>query len=501
MPAKEIKELRQSGKLEEALNLAKAELQAEPDNIWPKRNISWVYYDYLKQNSSPEQFDQFIFWLNEIKNLQLPVEEKMLFEQLCWQIGKMAFSLLKITPVDVHKGVRLFEGIELFHFPKPSDGYSFLFKALHKTLKETDRYIHFADWWDFKNFMPEDFQKEKMPNGKEVMAVVEQAYIAYTKHLLPKQTQFGEIVFDKEKATAFLPTLSDIVDTYPQFQYPAYFNAKLLLALGDKDHMLSALLPFAKKKRNDFWVWEILAEAFSDDSEKVFACYCKALSCKSPEEMLVSLRQKMAGILISKRLYNEAKTEIELLVEARNSHGFKIPNDIVNWQSQEWYKTATPQKSNFGFYKQFTSSAESLLFSDTPEEMVIVEFVNSDKKMLNFIASELKFGFFKYDRFFKDVKVGDTLKVRFQGGVKEGMYQLYTAIKVNDEAFKKQFLKEVEGNVKIPAGKSFGFLGEVFIHPSLVVKLKLTDGLHLKANAIKSYNQDKKIWSWKVFSI
>ena len=50
--------------------------------------------------------------------------------------------------------------------------------------------------------MPGDFQKEKMPNGKEVMAISEQAYITYTKHLLPKQTQFGEIIFNKEKAKA-----------------------------------------------------------------------------------------------------------------------------------------------------------------------------------------------------------------------------------------------------------------------------------------------------------
>ncbi|MFT3681237.1 MAG: hypothetical protein QM791_13255 [Ferruginibacter sp.] len=501
MPAKEIKELRQAGRLEEALTLAKAELESEPDNIWAKRNISWVYYDYLKQSSSPEHFDAFISWLNEIKHLQLPVDEKMLFEQLCWQVGKMAFGLLKANPVEVHKIISLFESIESIQFPKPSEGYSFLFKGLHKALKETDRYVQFADWWDFKNFMPGDFQKEKMTNGKEVMAIAEQAYIAYAKHLLPKQTQFGEMVFDKEKAMAFLPILSDIVDTYPQFQYPAYFNAKLLLALGDKDHMLSALLPFAKKKRNDFWVWEILAEAFSDDSGKVFACYCKALSCKSPEEMLVSLRQKMAGLLISKKLYNEAKTEIELLVEARNSHGFKIPNEVINWQSQDWYKTAVFQKSNFAFYKQFIPTAEALLFSDTPEETVIVEFVNAEKKILNFIASELKFGFFKYDRFLKDVTIGDTLIVRFQSGAQEGMYQLYTAAKVNNETFKKQFLKEVEGAVKIPPGKSFGFLGDVFVHPSLVAKLKLTDGMHLKAHAIKTYNQDKKVWSWKVCSI
>jgi hypothetical protein len=207
----------------------------------------------------------------------------------------------------------------------------------------------------------------------------------------------------------------------------------------------------------------------------------------------------MVGILISKKLYGEAKTEIELLVEARNGHGFKIPNEVVNWQSQEWYKTAVSKTSNIGFYKQFTSVAEAILFSDTPEEMVIVEFVNTDKKMLNFIASESKFGFVKYDRFFKDVKVGDTLKVRFQGAAKEGMCQLYTAMKVNDETFRKQFLKEVEGEVKIPAGKSFGFLGDVFVHPTIISKLKLTDGIQLKAKAIKSYSQDKKIWSWKVF--
>jgi hypothetical protein len=337
-----------------------------------------------------------------------------------------------------------------------------------------------------------------MPNGKEVMAIAEQAYIAYAKHLLPKQTQHGEIIFNKDKAEAFLPVLSQIVEDYPQFQYPAYFNAKLLLALGDKDNMLESLLPFAKKKRNDFWVWEILAEAFSSDPEKVFACYCKALSCKSPDEMLVSLRQKMARLLIARKLYNEARTEIDLLVHARTKHGFKIPAEVTNWQAMDWYKTAVQSKSNFGFYKAYLPIAEALLFSDVPEESVIVEFVNADKKILNFIASETKFGFLKYDRFFSDVKVGDTLKVRFQGGSNEGMHQLYTAIKVNDDTFKKQFMKEFQGVVRIPAGKPFGFMDDVFIHPSLVTKHKLTDGMQFTGKAIKSYNQEKKQWGWKL---
>jgi hypothetical protein len=90
------------------------------------------------------------------------------------------------------------------------------------------------------------------------------------------------------------------------------------------------------------------------------------------------------------------------------------------------------------------------------------------------------------------------LKVRFQGGSNEGMHQLYTAIKVNDDAFKKQFMKELQGVVRIPVGKSFGFMDDVFIHPSLVTKYKLTDGMQFTGKAIKSYNQEKKQWGWKL---
>lgn len=496
MPAKEIKELRQAGRLEEAYTMAKAELEADLSNIWGKRNLSWVLYAQLDELAS--NLDAFIEKINEVKELDLPASEEMFFENISIVISKAARVITHEATLDINKIHRLFDSIKELSLKRNSKWFSVLFNAMHKGMKESNRYIEFADWWDFKNFRPEDFQKEKMRNGKDVMAIAEQAYIAYAKHLLPKQTQHGEIIFNKDKAEAFLPVLSQIVEDYPQFQYPAYFNAKLLLALGDKDNMLESLLPFAKKKRNDFWVWEILAEAFSSDPQKVFACYCKALSCKSPDEMLVSLRQKMAMLLIARKLYNEARTEIDLLVHARTEHGFKIPAEVTNWQAMDWYKTAVPSTSNFSFYKAYLPIAEALLFSDVPEESVIVEFVNADKKILNFIASETKFGFFKYDRFFSEVKVGDTLKVRFQGGSNEGMHQLYTAIKVNDGDFKKQFMKELQGVVRIPAGKSFGFMDDVFIHPSVVKKYKLTDGLQFTGKAIKSYNQEKKQWGWKL---
>lgn len=498
MPGKEIKELRHAGKLEEALEMAKAELESMPDNIWAKRNISWVFFEYLKLNSSSENFDSFIEWLNQINNLELTADEKMLFEQLCWQIGKLAFSLSNANPIDTNKGIILFEAIRTIPFPEKSNAYSFLFKALHKLFKETDKYLQIADWWNFENFLPEDFQKDVLTDNTEVMAIAEQAYITYAKHLLPNQTQFGITAFDRVKAESFLPKLSHIADTYPQFQYPGYFKAKLLLAMGDRDNMLSSLLPFARKKQNDFWVWEILAEAYSEDPETVFACYCKALTCRSPETMLVRLRQKMAKQFIAKELYNEAKTEIERLVQVKTENGNRIPNEVSNWQSSEWYNGAVSKRSNIDIYKKHVNAAELILFSDIEEELVVVEFVNSNKKVLNFIESERTLGFFKYDRFLKDVDIGDTLKVRMTKSGDEGYYLLRTCEKVKGELYASKFVKKVIGTVNIPAGKTFAFIDDVFVAPDIVIKHNLSEGMEFEGKAIKTYDKRKGKWGWKL---
>jgi hypothetical protein len=524
MSASEIKQLRIEGKLEEALALATKEydeaiarlpsveedgalsklkaLSNQASLLWPKRNLSWVYYEFVKKNSEPGQFDVFLSNLNNIKELELPADEQMLLDQVSWQVGKMVFALLRQESIDKNKLDLVFDAIQHFHYKQPSEGYSFLFKSFQKAFKDTDKYIQFVDWWQLKNLRPEDFQPEKMADGKELMSVAEQAYMTYAKHLLPKQTPFGEVVFNKEEVESFLPILSDVIENYPQFQYPAYYKAKLLLALGDRDNMPSALLPFAKKKRNDFWVWEILSEVFPDDPEKVMACLCKALSCKSPEEMLINIREKMAAIFIQNQLYDEARTEIDHLINARNAKGYRVPGRVAGWQAQEWYKKASTKPSNLNFYKQHFRITDAILFSDIPEETVIVEFVNSDKKMLNFIASETKFGFFKYDRSIGDVAIGDTLKVRFNGnGAENGLYQVYTVEKINDEALRKKYLKDVTGKVELPIDKPHGFVNHIFIHPATVKRFNLKNNQEIKAKAISSYQSDRKQWSWKVYEI
>lgn len=499
MPSKEIKELRQSGKLEEALEMAKSELIADPKNIWSKRNISWVYYEYLKLNASADKFDNFLYWINEMKSLNLPPEEVLLFDNLSWQIAKLVFSLNKQKSQDISAGLSLFISIKDFHFKRPSESFSVLFKAFHYYFKETSEYIDFSDWWNLQNLMPKDFQSEQTQDGKDMMSIAEQAYITYSRKLLPLSSYYGDIFFDKDKVLAFIPILSDIVERYPEFQYPAYFYAKLLLALGDRDNVLEIYLPFARKKRNNFWVWELLAEVLSNDPEKVFSCYCRALSCKSPEEMLVKLRQKMASMFISKGLYNEAKTEIERLIKSREIKEFKIPNEVISWQSQEWYKTAASFKNNFNFYETHFQNAEMLLFGDIPEETVIVDYIQYDKRILNFISSESQFGFFNYNKFFDRIKIGDTLQVRFQGGTVGGIYHPYTARISNNPSFRAQFIKQFSGKAKMPVSKAFAFVDDIYIHPSIIKDLNISGDMEISGQAIKTYNREKKQWSWKYF--
>ena len=93
MSFKEINDLRKSGRLQEALYMATAELNEEPDNIWAKRAAAWVYYAYIKSNCNPESFDVFVDYLQKIRNLVLDKDEAMLFDNCAWQVGSMVFSL------------------------------------------------------------------------------------------------------------------------------------------------------------------------------------------------------------------------------------------------------------------------------------------------------------------------------------------------------------------------------------------------------------------------
>lgn len=504
MPFKEVRELRKSGKLDEALAMANQDLEKDSDNIWNRRSLAWVYHDYLKEYASPGNYENFIDFLKKLEELDLPDDETMIFDTCVYQIGKMVFGFANDEHFDSNKIDLLFEHIKSFHLTRPSESYSFLFKAFHKCHNNWHNYIQFADWWDFGNFSSGDFLEEEF-NGKKVMSLVEQAYIAYSKKLLegefkPDGGITGHKTINKIKIREFLPKLEIIIDKHTEYQYPQYFKAKLLLSVGDESEVLTDFLPFARKKRNDFWVWELLSDTFPAGDARKISCLCKALSLNTPDEFLINTRQKLAELLIGQGKFQEARTEIEKIVSARNSRNWRIPLQITEWVGQKWYTDSKSNKENTEFYRQHINNAEEILYSDAPEEIVVVEFVNTDKSIINFVKDNLRHGFFGYSNKSFKPQTGDLISVRFQGGLKNGFNKAFSVKKVPDDT-PCDAAKEFQGNLKMGERANFGFVDDVFIDPGLIVKHSLKNNDSIRGKAILSFNKKKNARGWKAVTI
>lgn len=506
MSASEIKRLRTEGKLDEALALAKEALIADSENIWNKRNISWVYHGYLKKCAQDVDVEGFIENLECIKSLELPEEEQMLYNNVGFQISNILHKLYSPEQVDYQKVGQLFDSFRGLALSKPSEGYSAIMSAMVRVAAQWIHFIEFVDWWGLENLMPKDFVGEEY-NKRMMQSLAEKVYSAYSRKLIegePLDAYGTQRRIDKEKIAAFIPKLDEVMEKHPDYRYLPYYKAQMLLELGSDEDALSAFLPFAKQKRNDFWVWEIMAKIFEDNKELHFACYCKALSLKTPDEFLLKVRQTFAGLLVERQMYNEAKTEITQILKTREEKGWKIPGQVQMMISTDWFKEATENTNNRKLYNQYKSEAEKILYKDVPEQYIAVEFVNRNKKVLNFVRGMEDSGFFGYDRLLENPEIGMVLKVQMEARGDSGRQVVHTAEAVEDfeEVIDRiPAMKIVSGSIRIPHGKDFGFVDNIFVAPPVVNSSNLVDGQAITAMVVYSFNKSKNEWSWRVAKI
>jgi tetratricopeptide (TPR) repeat protein len=490
MSYKEITLLRKSGKLDEAYQLALPDLRDNPNDIWIKRAASWVFYGYLKMAAESIDENMFLENVQQIANLNLPTDESVLFDSIAWQCGKILMHLEKDISCFCDS---VFKVIKNFSFTRPSDSYSFLFHAFHRHRNIWNGYLDFCDWWNFNNFQSVDYKKYKSGN-QEIMSLVEQAYIGYAKVLLS--------VNDVRRKELFLLKLTELIKSHPEYQYPLYFEAKLLLSLGKKNDAFELLLPFVRKKQNDYWVWQILGDA-SDNKETAFSCYSKALTCHCKDEMLVSIKECYAKMLLERGLYGEAKMEIEQVVAVRNKHDWKISDFICHSVNEPWYKTSVVSRNN-NVYRDNAAIAENIIYSDMKLVSIIITSVNIDKGIANFMTLSLEYGFFYYSRFFKKaLTLGDKFDVRFIDFEKNKPSHIATIEKCVDDKVWSKLMRDVCGLIKIDVERRFGIVcrnGESFFVSRALLKY-LSDGDNIKGKVVKSYDKKRNCWGWSFINI
>jgi hypothetical protein len=492
MSFKEVNILRKSGDIKEAFQMATADLQNEPDNIWCKRAMGWVYYEFVKKAVENKDYDEFITQVENINNLNLPPDDTMLYDSIAWQIGKILYATM---PSEIFLN-KLFDIIQNYTFTYPSDSYSYMLKAFNKHAKEWNRFLDFMNWCGLSNFKEDDYVEFITDKGIKLPSTVESIYISISKKLLTPP-------IIKANIKQFIPEIARVSNSYKNMQYPPYYYAKLLLTLGDNEHFLEAFLPFARKKQKDFWVWDLLSENYDLNSDEYFSCLCKSMSCGAHDNFTNNVREKLAMILIAKKKYPEAKFELSTIIKTRNNEGWVLQPKHTNWQKYSWWNDSNSTSNNFNLYKNNLDIAEALLFSDTPEELIVIQRLNEDKTVLHFIASKEKYGLLHYGKFRVTPKVGKVYALRFKENnnqQKSSFYKIYSIVPSN-KAASDEIYKQIEGHISIRPGNSFGFIDNIFVSQQIINQYQLNDSDLITAIAIQSYNTKRKAWGWNVVSI
>lgn len=540
MSLQEVKNLRNQTRYEDAARLSRADLEANPSDIWMKRSHAWSLYYMIKKHVQAGQSEQAKTFYTEFESLQMPADEALIYErmgyfkqvlsanyissrqliqegrfeeafdlhatdkeakseQLAWALYYLLRSTLKSKNPDQQVVLSRLEIFKQKVIPQKQLVYKLLLQELIKLPPNFWDHSPLTPWLEFLGLFEaldeEDFEKQEY-EGKNLISIAERLHIGYSKALIREKAT-------KHKVEQYIKKVVEPkLESRRGMLYVPYFKAKLLLEIGDREEGMQAFLPFARKKQGEFWVWQVFAEYHQQDPELYLSCLCKAMTCKVKPEFLSAIKERLLTHLIATRQYDWAKTELNQLLKLREKHDWGLRSLHRTLMSSDWYQIASEIRSA-NLYSQHGRPAEQLLelssYPDkTKEILVLVDYVNSEKKVFNFITSDKKKGFGKYTVV---PELGEIYQLRGNGSA-DGFYKVESLQKTQDpEGTMKNFRKTVSGNLRKPAGQPFGFLSGVFVSPVMIKEFQMAENDPLEGVAIYGPVKGKEEWAWRLIKI
>ncbi len=479
-----INELRKSGKLTEAYDLAKDLWTRTPEDVWAGRAYGWVLYSLLRGNEKVETSDSYLSFLSELCSLRVE-EEKMLWNSVAWSLSGMMrqFSVLKEDSSFFLDGVlALFPSLP---FPKSEDSYSALLSAALKVDKRWMGLPRFLQDWGWENLRDKDFETVHLSDGKSMMSVAERAILVYAKWLLASGAE--------AEMEVFLPFLSDLVAERQQLLYPTYYLAKLYIRMERKKDASLLLMSVQRKKHGEFWVWQLLSETMDGVEEKC-SFLCKALSCGGKEEMLVGLREQAAVLFARMGHFPQAKWELDRVLSIRCRNHWRIPPQLMDLAREEWYASTVAASSNQNFYKAHLPLAEEMFDAQLPLFRVLISNVNVEKRIVTFLTEKKECGFFRLPSSQREIpslnSVWDIRTENILEGEPTRVCSMAPSVSEGDV-----FFRSFSGELRI-APMGFSFVDNIYIPKEMLVGFRSHE--RVVGRAVLNYNHRRKLWGWKV---
>ena len=480
----DIKKMCKDGKTKEAYDLARADLEAGLP--WGQLTTGWALRYLIEDDARNGRYNDIVAHLDELHTLdQIPkADEEMILEGMIFWVGFIAKRNLNPTGFDTPLRLSaLFSKIKDCHF-KPGVGYSMLLSGFIRCEKWREM-LDFIDWWNLDKLTSEDFNPAKLQNGKSVMSLAERAYIAKSKALLGQS--------DHGKIEEFLPQIDKLMNDHPEMTYPGYFYGKLLLALGSTpEEALKVIIPFAKKKTSEFWVWQLISDVFVNDVEKQLACLLRAINCKTKEDFLGKVRIKLAECYIKQEKYELAKFHIDIATKTYLSHGWPLPYQLDTMIHQPWINTTTSSNKETLDYMAITNA---ILFDGAEEAIAVVTYVDP--------LSHRAFMVYGYEKRLaqklnQKVLTGDALKIYYVDDP-NGKPKILSSTRCSLPN-ELNYAKHIEGTVRKINGQSHAYIHfgneKAFLSADLVNKYKVNDGESVKCRIAYDYDKKRNKWNW-----
>ena len=534
MSFREVNDLRKSGQLDEALEMANADLEKD-NSAWSYRALFWVLHDMCKQCLANDQKDQATELVEKLKEIMPNMEEGQdsVAEK---QINFLEQQLSPFTAIikqadqdsrDSHTVVRAFNNVKdivcndeiglddfqqrtagwiLYRYAKhqlekkatynvklalslylklkvekPSPLHSSILRMaveLETEFKNDFKFTTFLEMWGFDSFSEEDWEQFTTDDGRKLPCLVEKAIGRYCKELVDDHINLvpNEFIQLIEKARNKFPKDGKLELNY----------ARLLAARGETDQAINAYRTVTQKIPQAY-VWQEMANIIPDREIKQ-AVLCKVITMQRDEQFLGETRLLLAQQLIEDGNYTAAKFELDTYYQAKQEKGWSVKAPFCELADRIPAGTQAAH-DNKELYRSKLDALNVFMYPDAKTAVVAyngktftnkrgkqrAKLVASDGKSITIAPNRLPRRQQHRPYYFFTVKYAMT---------ERGIEPLSVA-PINEEEGLKHFLF-INGNVRIRTkfdGKRYGFVGDCYIHQNLLGQL--ADGQQLKVLAIK----------------
>lgn len=284
-----------------------------------------------------------------------PAESALSWE-IWWQLNK----LLREEKPSAQQIGRLVYRYEQCHtVERPSVIHSRMLEIVSRAARAEafPKFCAFLHWWKPEaNIRDEDLITRTNDESQKLPSMIQHIISAIGKTIEDEPCE--------EHVQTALSFLQTHVPQYDDQEWFPYYMGLALCKAGQLDEALEYLVPFARSKSREFWVWQKLAMCFPVDDPRHLACLCRSVLCgaKGPNFLLI-VRQQLAIALHIAGHNGEARHEIETIIAFRQQHGWKIPDELVRLKKEDWFETAKA-KDGVELYRSFAAKADDILIHD-----------------------------------------------------------------------------------------------------------------------------------------